>query len=155
MIFATVGTQLSFSRLIKHIDNWPGAISTKVIAQVFDDKNRYKNIEVLENVNQEDYVKLIESCSCIVSHAGMGSIITALKYNKPIILFPREKKYNEHRNDHQLATIKSFSKTQGIYIATTESELLRLLDNHMSLEFGSSAQSVDLVELCDFIKFHC
>ncbi|MGI2170510.1 glycosyltransferase [Shewanella sp. MF05960] len=154
MIFVTVGTQLSFPRLVGIVDRWASESSTKVIAQVFDDTNVYSNIQVLEHANQEEYTTLIKSSTCIVSHAGMGSIITALEYKKPIILLPRELRYSEHRNDHQLSTVQSFSNTAGIYVALDESELINLLNENENenLKCGSLTKSDELIRLCDFIK---
>jgi UDP-N-acetylglucosamine transferase subunit ALG13 len=46
----------------------------------------------------------------IITHAGVGSIITALRFRKPVIVVPRLKKFNEHVNNHQLQIAKAFEK---------------------------------------------
>ena len=51
----------------------------------------------------------------------------AKKYSKPLILFPRRAAFNEHRNDHQLATAEQLRRHVGIYVAWTEDELEALL----------------------------
>lgn len=40
----------------------------------------------------------------VIAHAGMGTILSALKQDKPIIIVPRLASLKEHRNDHQIAT---------------------------------------------------
>ena len=64
----------------------------------------------------------------MISHAGMGSIITALELGKRIIVMPRRANLGEHRNDHQLATAKRLSEQGRIMVAFTEQELVDKLD---------------------------
>ncbi len=47
---------------------------------------------------------------------------------KPLVIFPRQAALKEHRNDHQIATARQFSKRTGIYLASEEEDLLPLLD---------------------------
>ena len=42
---------------------------------------------------------------------------------KPIILVPRRAALGEHRNDHQLATVRQLAERPGILIAHDETEL--------------------------------
>jgi UDP-N-acetylglucosamine transferase subunit ALG13 len=53
----------------------------------------------------------------------MGSIISALRYAKPIVVMPRRAAFGEHRNDHQSATVSRFASRAGIYVANDESQL--------------------------------
>ena len=52
-----------------------------------------------------------KSCDILITHAGVGSIITGLKHNKRVIAAARLKKYKEHTNDHQLQIVDNFSKS--------------------------------------------
>ncbi|HUQ96914.1 MAG TPA: glycosyltransferase, partial [Chitinophagaceae bacterium] len=67
--------------------------------------------------------------SLIVSHAGMGNIISALEREKPILVLPRLAQYGEHRNDHQMATAKVFEKLNYVYVAYNEQELQKKLQS--------------------------
>jgi UDP-N-acetylglucosamine transferase subunit ALG13 len=82
----------------------------------------------------------------------MGSILTALKYKKPIILFPRNADFGEHRNNHQQATLRSFKDTPGVYAAFSESELLALLDNRDNLQPSTLNVSPEYEKLGCFIN---
>ena len=64
----------------------------------------------------------------IVAHAGMGSILTALEYGKPILVMPRRGDLRETRNDHQIATAKRFRELGKVAVAFDEVELARELD---------------------------
>ena len=128
MIFVAVGTQLPFDRLIEAVDTWPGCGQTKVYAQVGEGKYIPKNIEASEYITAMEFAGFCQEAEIIVAHAGMGAILTAREYGKPLIIMPRSAELGEHRNDHQLATAKRFGELDGIYVATSEGELHALLD---------------------------
>ena len=46
----------------------------------------------------------------LITHGGVGSIITGLKNGKKVIAAPRLSEYGEHTNDHQLQIIDNFSE---------------------------------------------
>ncbi len=50
----------------------------------------------------------------IVTHGGIGSIITPLKMGKPVIVVPRLKKLNEHNDDHQLQITQELERQKKI-----------------------------------------
>ena len=111
MIFVTLGTQdKSFERLLQAIDREieRGNIKEKVVVQAGYTKYESKNMEVLDLVSQDEFDKLMKSCSLLITHGGVGSILTGIKYGKPVIAAARLKKYKEHNNDHQKQIIKEF-----------------------------------------------
>ena len=111
MIFVTLGTQdKSFERLLKAIDREieRGNIKEKVVVQAGYTKYETKNMEIMDLVSQDEFDKLMKSCSLLITHGGVGSILTGIKYGKPVIAAARLKKYKEHNNDHQKQIIKEF-----------------------------------------------
>lgn len=113
MILVLLGTQNnSFHRLLeeiqRNIDN--GNIKEKVIAQKGYTKFESKDMILYNQVPIEEMRKLINSADLIITHGGVGSIITSIEQGKKVIAVPRLKKYNEHVNDHQLDIIKSFDE---------------------------------------------
>lgn len=89
-------------------------------------------------MNYADFVsptkanELMQSAELIVAHAGMGSVLTALKYQRPIVILPRKASLGEHRNEHQLATARWLSNRSGIAVAWDEVQLSALLDERSS-----------------------
>jgi len=152
MILVTVGTQLPFSRFVSILDKWNEKNQEKVIAQIGVDTGVYRFLEVVDFISINDFEKVILDTSVIVSHAGMGSILTALKYKKPIILFPRDASLLEHRNNHQQATIKSFKDTPGVYAAFNENELIDLLNRRHTLKPSTLNVSSEYEKLGVFIN---
>lgn len=114
MILVTLGTQdKNFHRLLdavqKQIDN--GNIKEEVIVQAGCTKYDSKNMKIFDLLDQEEFKKLISECDLLITHGGVGSILTGLKNNKKVIAAARLSKYKEHMNDHQLQIIEKFTKS--------------------------------------------
>ncbi len=156
MIFATVGTQLPFDRMIKAIDKWNEKQQVRsCFAQVGQGGYSPTTIEFSETLRPSQFAKKIAKCKVIVSHAGMGTILTALQLAKPIIIMPRLSSLGEHRNDHQLATVENLRGIGGIYVADDEIALMAALDHVQSLAggdcFSPFAQNSLLEAVSDFV----
>lgn len=130
MILVTLGTQdKSFKRLLeaiqKQIDN--GKIKDKVVVQAGLTKFQSKDMEIFDFIPVSKFDDLINSCDILITHGGVGSIITGLKHNKKVIAAARLKKYKEHTNDHQLQIIDNFSKSGYILPLNDFDELDKVL----------------------------
>jgi UDP-N-acetylglucosamine transferase subunit ALG13 len=123
MIFVTIGTQEPFNRLIKAVDDIAIVLNTEIVVQTFHNDYVVKNMKVHNFLSPIEFDKYFNQADLIISHAGMGTIISALVSNKPIIVMPRLLKFDEHRNEHQLATAKRFDALGYIRVAYNEDEL--------------------------------
>lgn len=128
MIFITVGTQLPFDRMIQALDQHFEHSDQKVFAQIGETSYRPVNIESASFISPAEAESYFQQASVIIAHAGMGSILTALKYQKPIIVMPRKASLGEHRNEHQLATAEWVKKLNGVMVADNETLLPELLN---------------------------
>ena len=63
----------------------------------------------------------------IVGHAGIGTVLSAQRFRKPLILLPRRTALGEHRNDHQMATARQLDGRQGLTIAWEADALAALV----------------------------
>lgn len=143
MILASVGTQLPFDRLIMAIDSWAEKNGrTDVVAQIGPSKYLPRAIQCFPFLEHDKFNELQLQCSVMVSHAGMGSLITALEMGKPIIILARDHKRKEHRNGHQLATLGQFRHFPGVYAARDENHVIELLDRCDELT-GAPALTLD------------
>ena len=136
MIFLTVGTQLPFDRLSSCVDAWcaQAGSDVKVVGQIgrlAPESYRPKHFEWMEMVDPPAFDRHIREASVIVSHAGMGSIITAMSAGKPIAILPRRAHLGEQRNDHQFATAQKLGTRPGVFTAMTEDDLPDLIDRVM------------------------
>lgn len=132
MIFLTIGTHEPFDRLVRAVDQWCGDHpEAELFGQITDPGAagyRPQHFPWVARLTPADYSDRFAQATLIVSHAGMGSIITALTSGKPIVILPRRGHLRETRNDHQFATARRFAGKPGIHVAETEAELPAALD---------------------------
>lgn len=122
MIFVTLGTQNnSFHRLLeeiqKNIKN--GIIKEEVVVQRGYTRFESKDMKLFNELSPDEFNSWIERADLIITHGGVGSIISAITKGKKVIAVPRLKKYNEHVNDHQIEIIESFD-SKGYIIGIKE-----------------------------------
>ena len=112
MILVTLGTQdKNFVRLLEKIDQLIniGLIKDKVIVQAGFTKYNSENMEIFDLIPQDEFNDLMDKADIIITHGGVGNIISALEKNKKVIAVPRLAKYGEHINDHQTQIIAKFN----------------------------------------------
>jgi UDP-N-acetylglucosamine transferase subunit ALG13 len=127
LILVTVGTQLPFPRLIEALDDLAPQLGQPVIAQTGVYDRPLRHIEHHVSIDPQSFDKLFAQASVVVAHAGMGTVLSAKKHRKPLIIFPRRASLNEHRNDHQMATAAQLASHPGIHVAYDKAELAALL----------------------------
>lgn len=141
MIFLTIGTHEPFDRLVRCVDEWCGQRGgdVQVFGQITDRADYApQHFPSVPSLTPEAYGAQFEAADFIVSHAGMGSIITALSKQKPIVVLPRRGHLRETRNDHQFATVQHFKEWPGIFAAEDEAGLIRQLDHIADTETAKS-----------------
>lgn len=103
MIFVAVGTRkFQLNRLLSEIDTLveKGLIKDKVFAQTGYSDYMPINYEYIDFMPKAEFDDFIRNCDLLITHGGVGIILTALKNEKPIIVFSRLYKYGEHIDDH-------------------------------------------------------
>jgi UDP-N-acetylglucosamine transferase subunit ALG13 len=124
MIFVTTGTQAPFNRLVKAMDIIADDLNgEEVIVQAFGVDFETKNLKIVGFLNPVEYKRIFDEARLIVSHAGMGSIVSALTIGKPIVVIPRKASLGEHRNDHQIEGAKKMESLGYVNVAYDEDEL--------------------------------
>ena len=122
MILVLLGTQNnSFQRLLEEIDKLieEGTIKEKVIVQAGHTKYQSDNMEIFDLIATKDLEKYQDEADLIITHGGVGSIITSIERGKKVIAVPRLHKYGEHVNDHQKEIVQLFGK-KGCIIGINE-----------------------------------
>lgn len=129
MIFATVGTQLPFDRLIRGLDEWAGRNpQAEVFAQIGRSSYEPRHLRWERAIPEKRFREFLDNCDAVVAHAGMGTIISGFERGKRVIVMPRRTEFGEHRNDHQLATAERLSHLGGLEIVHDRVELGHALD---------------------------
>lgn len=141
MIFVTVGNHnQGFDRLIKKMDEIAGKTDEQVIMQIGYTTFKPVNAEYFSFLESfEEILRLNREARVVVSHAGAGSIVTALKEKTPVIVVPRLKKYVEHMNDHQLEIAKAMSENKNVTVIYD----VETLDDCLKSDFNFVEEFVD------------
>ena len=156
MIFVTVGAQMPFDRLVRSVDAWTGSRArTPVFAQIGDTSWHPGHMEWTPLLRPCDYRQRLYEADAVVTHAGMGTILTALEFGKPVLVMPRRGALLETRNDHQLGTAAAFAEAGLVSVAWNEQQLPealeRLADAAAPRRAGSHASVRLLTALHQFI----
>lgn len=126
MILVTLGTQdKPFTRLLDAVQQLidKGIIKDKVVVQAGCSKYESKDMEIFDLIPMDDFDKLMSECDLLITHGGVGSIVSGLNKDKKVIAIPRLAKYGEHVNDHQKQIIDNFNK-KGYIIGIEETDEL-------------------------------
>lgn len=123
MIFVTVGThEQPFNRLVEYMDNLKrdGLIDEEIIIQT-----GYSTYEPKYCVGKKLYpyqqmIKLVMEARIVITHGGPSSFIMPLQFGKVPLVVPRQKKYEEHVNDHQVDFANEVSKRMGTIITVMD-----------------------------------
>lgn len=119
MIFVTVGThEQPFNRLIQYIDELKKSkiIDDDVIIQTgFSTyEPQYCNWSKLLPYSQMK--KNVYNARIVITHGGPASFIMPLQVGKIPIVVPRQSKFNEHVNNHQVEFTKNVANRMGTII---------------------------------------
>lgn len=127
MIFATVGTQLPFPRLIDALDALAPRLGEEVIAQVGASQGHWPALDIRRSLTPSEFEAAFTGARVVVAHAGIGTILSAKRWARPLVILPRRHALGEHRNDHQIATARQVETLPGIHVAWEAADLEALL----------------------------
>jgi UDP-N-acetylglucosamine transferase subunit ALG13 len=140
MIFATVGTQLPFDRLLLALDTWAALHpEVPVIAQTGRSSRTYPRLQACAQFDQRAFADTFAAARVIVAHAGMGTILTALDLGKPLILLPRRADLGEHRNDHQQDTAAEMARLSNVTVVHSSAALCGALNRALAAPQAAGA----------------
>lgn len=136
MIFVTVGThEQPFNRLIEYMDNWAKNHDEKVIMQIGYSTYEPRYAEWKNLYSYKEMIKRIKEARIIITHGGPSSFIMPLQIGKTPIVVPRQYKYNEHINDHQVKFTREVEERMGTIITVIDvEELDNVIKNYEKIE---------------------
>ncbi|MDK2836727.1 MAG: hypothetical protein PWP21_1504 [Thermosediminibacterales bacterium] len=131
MIFATVGThEQQFNRLVKKVDDIAGKYHLEGVIQigystVIPQYCKYKKLmgyeEILENMRK---------AKIVITHGGPASIIQVLQMGKVPVVVPRQKRFKEHVDDHQVKFCQKAAEFLSIIPVYEIDELENIVVNY-------------------------
>lgn len=153
MIFVTLGSQkFQFNRLLKSLDQlvYEGKITDRVFAQIGYSDYLPKHFEYEQFMDRDKFAQMQDLSDIIITHAGTGAIVGALKKGKKVIAVPRLAKYGEHVDDHQLQIVNEFEKS-GLILTCEDcgklDEAIELVKNtKFNVYQSNTAKFIDSIE---------
>lgn len=155
MIFATVGTQLPFPRLIDALNDLAPDLDEEIVAQTGAAAGDWPNLDIRDRLTPTDYDAVFAAARVVVAHAGIGTLLSARKFGKPLVVLPRRSDLGEHRNDHQQATAKVIATLPGIHVAWEAGDLPALLkrpDLEPAIDGTSPSREALITRLKGFVE---
>lgn len=125
MIFVTVGThEQAFNRLIQKIDELKrdGLIKDEVIMQTGFSTYKPKYCKWKKLIPYQQMKQYVDEARIVITHGGPASFIMPLQVGKVPIVVPRQKKFDEHVNDHQLEFARNVAQRMGTIIPVEDVE---------------------------------
>ncbi len=118
----TVGThEQPFNRLIECVDNLKrDGIIEEVVIQTGYSTYEPKYCTWQKLYPYQQMIKLVNEARIVITHGGPSSFIMPLQVGKIPIVVPRQHKYNEHVNDHQVAFCKAVAERMGTIIVVED-----------------------------------
>ena len=112
MILVLLGTQNnSFHRLLEEIEKniKDEIIKDEIIVQAGYTKFQSHRMRIIDLMSKEQLEKFQDEADLIITHGGVGSIISSVEKGKKVIAVPRMHEYGEHVNNHQKEIVKDFN----------------------------------------------
>lgn len=111
MILVTLGTQdKSFDRLLNAVQKQIDLknITDKVVVQAGTTHFESNDMEIHSLIPVNEFDSFMNKCDILITHGGVGSIVSGIKNGKKVIAAARLAEFKEHTNDHQKQIIKEF-----------------------------------------------
>jgi len=92
--------------MIREVEKLADHYEKDIIVQAGHSEYSSDKMKIFDFISGKELKVLYERADYIITHAGAGSMLQAIKAGKKTIAFPRLQKYGEHVDDHQLQLAK-------------------------------------------------
>lgn len=124
MIFVTVGSSdLPFDRLVR--DAGAVAADEAMIVQRGASRVRPAHGVCVDFMSFDEVIAHMRAARVVVTHAGVGSIMSALTAGKRPVVVPRLRRLREAPDDHQVELGRRLRSLELVTLAETPPELAR------------------------------
>ena len=157
MILIISGTsEMKFQRLVNAVDT-SRYVDQMVFQHGVNSIGAFLGRECQDYWTRSDMLKYIKSADLIISHAGIGSILDCLYFNKKLILVERKQELLESKAD-QSAAIEYFKHYHGIDVCSCLSELDALISEKLAesnklADVGNQGPKKISESIRDFLSF--
>ena len=122
------GTQ-SFSRLLDAVKTIADHLPQPVVVQHGRTPFFSDDIEHFAFTDESDFLDRLGKCQIFITHAGGGSVFSAIRLGKKPVVVPRRKAHDEIVDDHQMAFAEELARQRKIEPVYDVAELLDAVAN--------------------------
>ena len=131
MILLTVGTHTrGFRRLVEAVDDLVGRgiVREKVEAQIGCADYTPRHLAWSRSWPYDEFFRRLSEASLVIAHAGAGIVILCRREGKRLVVVPRQERYGEHTNDHQVEMAREIEEQGLAAVAYEMADLPRALE---------------------------
>ncbi|MBE5790335.1 MAG: multidrug MFS transporter [Clostridiales bacterium] len=132
MIFVTVGThEQQFDRLVEYMDGWAERHDEEVVIQTGFSHYKPRKANWKSIYPYRVMVEMIDSARIIITHGGPSSFILPLQIGKIPIVVPRNQRFKEHVNNHQIDFCREYKQRRdNIIVVENVNRLEETLESY-------------------------
>lgn len=148
MIFVVCGTQkFQLNRLLEALDELKGngQITEEIFAQIGTCDYEPKHYRWERFLQSEAFDEYIKNCDVLLTHSGIGTILAGKENHKPVLVFPRSRKYQEHVDDHQWQIARMFEQHRYVLVCENPGELKEKLELCRTFSFEDVCENENAI----------
>lgn len=128
-----------------------GIITEEVIIQTGFSTYKPQYCQWSKLIPYQQMIKNVEDARIVITHGGPASFIMPLQIGKTPIVVPRQQRFNEHVNDHQVEFARNVAERMGTIIPVEDIEKLKdVITNYdqivAGMEHGMSSNNAKFNE---------
>jgi exopolysaccharide biosynthesis glucuronosyltransferase PssE len=123
VIVVTTGTnETPFDRLVAAAGMLAG--DERVVVQHGSSRLRPAGVELVDFLAFDELAALVEAARVVVTHAGVGSVMLALRRGSSPIMMPRRAMFGEAVDDHQATFARRIARTGAVRLVEDAAALV-------------------------------
>lgn len=135
-VFVAFGFEsFPFDRLVRAIEKGVdrGLIRGEVVIQNGDSRAPRVRCRACRFMRFDEVLARMREADIVVGHAGVGTAFLCLEMGKVPVLFPRQARFGEHVDDHQVLFARKMAAQGKALVAESEDDLLLKISRYEEL----------------------
>lgn len=151
--FVSVGNaRQRFDRLFAEVERIASELPQPVIVQTGHTSFESEKVTTHPFLSMLEFEQQIAKADLVIVHAGVGSVLTALKAGKTPVIVPRQAAYGEHIDDHQLAWARAFGSSGRVVVVEDIQDLLAMAGAAIAEREGGGASALPQGQLLAMVR---
>jgi UDP-N-acetylglucosamine transferase subunit ALG13 len=119
MILVTVGMHTQpFDRLVRAAGELASLVDEPVVVQRGTSSCVPQGAQFVDYADEAQMQEWLSEARIVISHAGAGTILGALRAGKPLVLAPRSVRFDESCDDHQFELAGALAERRRAVVVT-------------------------------------